>query len=960
MILSRLPRTLRRWLAPPPPPPPPPPDLLPLPADDAELAARVAATIGIHPQADAALAQAVEAGRAGAVPLLVGVGAAVGRDRQALIRRAADRGDVATLTALHHLGGDIRCLDDAPLRGAVAGGHRDLVTYLHRNGVDIAHWRHGAVRLAARGGFLDLLRDLHEAGADLRCERHAALADAAAGGHHAVAEYLLAQGLRPEADGAAAMRAAICAGAGDLIRRFVEMGFDLARFGARALLTAVEAGRADLFEALLSWGAPLADIQIACLHMAIRRGDDRLTERLIALGTRPDSAALERAVVRGDDRLIERLITLGARPDTACLNAACAAPACFERLLSLGAAPDASTLLTAAARGDLALFERLIALGLEIAGTGPALLRAATAGGHLPLVIRLDGLGIDPGAAPDLLPRAAAARALDLVRWLHRRGLDLHTNAGQTLHEAALADCVPILTYLHEQGVALACVGAETITGMAARGALAALDHLQRQGVDLAPHRDAALIAAAGAGQAAMVAFLHRDGADLTRCGPAALAAAAGGGHRAILDALHHQGVDLAGPAGIAALTAAAAAGRLEIIDHLLAQGVGLAEAGGPALTAAARAGHSATILALHRLGASTHLLPPALADSLATMRAYVRGLPAIWQPAAFWEHFGDITARQLDMGGIDSFKRTVNQVYGNFIPVNAQDPQLQALRHGPRPTPARWRIDDPDCRPDAWWSFYPGYRVFHHDPRQQRRLYRWLIARLHARIAAGPAADDLARIAEPELGRPLIVRRDGQLISQDLLVSLAERRTILDGAGDLPPMPRVLELGAGYGRLAYVFLSLAPCRYVIADIPPALLVAQWYLSTLFPDRRIFTWRPFESFAEIADELAAADIAFLTPDQIALLPARFADVTITISSLHEMRPEQIAHHLPLLADRTGQTLYLKQYWSYINTVDGWTLGRDIYTLPAGWTITLERTDTLNPRFFELLARRIDA
>ena len=45
----------------------------------------------------------------------------------------------------------------------------------------------------------------------------------------------------------------------------------------------------------------------------------------------------------------------------------------------------------------------------------------------------------------------------------------------------------------------------------------------------------------------------------------------------------------------------------------------------------------------------------------------------------------------------------------------------------------------------------------------------------------------------------------------------------------------RVIELGAGHGRVANVILhAVANVQVVIVDIPPALYVSQWYLSNLF------------------------------------------------------------------------------------------------------------------------------
>jgi len=85
-----------------------------------------------------------------------------------------------------------------------------------------------------------------------------------------------------------------------------------------------------------------------------------------------------------------------------------------------------------------------------------------------------------------------------------------------------------------------------------------------------------------------------------------------------------------------------------------------------------------------------------------------------------------------------------------------------------------------------------------------------------------------------------------------------------------------IIELGAGYGRTAYVFLKANPdIRYTICDIEPALSIAKRYLISQFPD---------------------ADITFLSPNNLRHLPKKSADLFITISSLQEMPMEQIKYY----------------------------------------------------------------
>src|SRR5262249_4927134 len=157
----------------------------------------------------------------------------------------------------------------------------------------------------------------------------------------------------------------------------------------------------------------------------------------------------------------------------------------------------------------------------------------------------------------------------------------------------------------------------------------------------------------------------------------------------------------------------------------------------------------------------------------------------------------------------------------------------------------------------------------------------------------------------EPELGNPIRVRRNGRLISQDIVNSARERNSILSAVHlDRHAPFDLAELGAGYGRLGYLMLKTTACRYFVFDIPPALYLSQWYLTSLFPERRAFLFRRFDRFDEIESELSQTDVAFFTPNQLAKFPPRYFDVFATISSVHEMRRDQISHYMTLMGRTT--------------------------------------------------------
>ena len=63
------------------------------------------------------------------------------------------------------------------------------------------------------------------------------------------------------------------------------------------------------------------------------------------------------------------------------------------------------------------------------------------------------------------------------------------------------------------------------------------------------------------------------------------------------------------------------------------------------------------------------------------------------------------------------------------------------------------------------------------------------------------------------------------------------------------------------------------------------------YLASVFPERRVFRYRDFERFEDVAEEFDKAQIAFLLSCQLPRLPPKSTDLVLNISSLHEMRPE---------------------------------------------------------------------
>jgi SAM-dependent methyltransferase len=184
----------------------------------------------------------------------------------------------------------------------------------------------------------------------------------------------------------------------------------------------------------------------------------------------------------------------------------------------------------------------------------------------------------------------------------------------------------------------------------------------------------------------------------------------------------------------------------------------------------------------------------------------------------------------------------------------------------------------------------------------------------------------------EPAIGRPLPVHWRGRLISQDLANAALEVTAIGRALSGRRPQS-ILEVGAGYGRTAYALLNAFPdASYTIVDIEPALSIARWYLGQLFAPERLH---------------------FLPPDTMDELPRGSFDLVVSISSLHEMRIDQVERYLELFDHvAMGGTVYLKQWSRWKNPADHVTLEFADYPIPIAWSPLFDTPAPVQTNFRE--------
>jgi len=119
---------------------------------------------------------------------------------------------------------------------------------------------------------------------------------------------------------------------------------------------------------------------------------------------------------------------------------------------------------------------------------------------------------------------------------------------------------------------------------------------------------------------------------------------------------------------------------------------------------------------------------------------------------------------------------------------------------------------------------------------------------------------------------------------------------------------PVILEIGGGFGGLAYHILKCIPnVKYIGLDLPENVLLQTYYLSCAFPNAKIFTYG--DSFATLDKTLIQNhDIILLPNFVLPQVEPMVADVIINFRSLSEMSADTICEYFRQI-DRIGPLFF---------------------------------------------------
>mgnify|MGYP001559214947 FL=1 len=166
----------------------------------------------------------------------------------------------------------------------------------------------------------------------------------------------------------------------------------------------------------------------------------------------------------------------------------------------------------------------------------------------------------------------------------------------------------------------------------------------------------------------------------------------------------------------------------------------------------------------------------------------------------------------------------------------------------------------------------------------------------------------------ESSWSRPETVWNDGELFLSNM--TFWHHQALVVATIKVPRPKRILEIGVGYGGLAYLFQLAQPdCRYVLCDTPETLFFAEVFLRSNFP-RTSCAWGWADS----------AHFVFL-PLSLRGLAAADYDLIIAQGSFQEMTPEALAWWMGF-CQRNARHLYSLNYAITPIPLEGWEIVHD--------------------------------
>ena len=322
-----------------------------------------------------------------------------------------------------------------------------------------------------------------------------------------------------------------------------------------------------------------------------------------------------------------------------------------------------------------------------------------------------------------------------------------------------------------------------------------------------------------------------------------------------------------------------------------------------------------------------------------------------LYHPSKFWLYHLVFNIIQIELNGIENFKRSVNKNYFGWSHHEDIISQIETIL-------SNFTVNESEIFNNIDKKVLSTNQMKEDLTDDGWRDYVRLVILLYKFSSSKDDENLFSSVKESTLGNPILVDIDEAKISQDLPNTIFEINTFTKYLkNDERKKLNVIELGAGHGRIGHTMLQkYTNMKYTIIDIPPALFISQWYLSNSFEDKKVFKFRDFDDWDSVKDDFETSDIRFLLPHQVEMLPDKYFNLFVNISSMGEMVKDQIENWFFHIDRCTEGIFFLKQYSDLENSFDSINISKSDYPASSKWQTLSDKTNPLFSSFFETVYR----
>jgi putative sugar O-methyltransferase len=294
---------------------------------------------------------------------------------------------------------------------------------------------------------------------------------------------------------------------------------------------------------------------------------------------------------------------------------------------------------------------------------------------------------------------------------------------------------------------------------------------------------------------------------------------------------------------------------------------------------------------------------------------------PPIYQPGNFWLYYIEKIARQIENSDLNQFR---NQVMGPGTMASfGGGRDLEGMKYGWHLYPFHQAFASFDTSPvvrgynrliDHLFTVHPALghlafrgalaREYFQDTIEARQDAAWMVARAH------DTRNLLEKVEDSREGNPVGFHRQGKFYTVRFLDE-AMQLLFLQDFIDVEQLQTVLELGPGIGLKASLFLKLnKDLTYILVDIPPALYVAQQYLSAVTGG--VLPYHQVKEKLQTGVDLRDYRVVCLAPWMLDTLKELRCDLFINVASFQEMEPWLVENYLTHVKRFRPQWVYLSE------------------------------------------------